>query len=225
MIQYNGFTKLKAIQNLESKYSTVSELKFSHMTTQEEAGCQFNVNRWHWANKAGKTLETHIVHMKMGNRAGSQSLFRKAAQKPDSLWTFRNVKDLGLPTCCWRESRAVRSSSVLLYPAIMTLKRSLRKSDTCRETEIIRSQMVLGNRLIVIKWQLEEFSLSHGRHIQRWRLQFQWWWWGREEQQTRRKHREERWMIKVRNDKPRNNILKNWLTLLKVGLCCATVFI
>jgi len=81
MIQQNGFTELKAIQNLESNYSTVSELKFSHMTAQEEAGCQFNVNRWHWANKAGETLKTHIVYMKMGNRAGSQSLFRKAAQK------------------------------------------------------------------------------------------------------------------------------------------------
>lgn len=114
----------------------------------------------------------------------------KKNKKSDSLWTFWNVKDLGLPTSFWRESRA-SWFSVLLYSAIMTSKRSFRWSFTCRETEIIGSQMVLGNRLIVMKWQLEEYSLSHGRHIQRWRLQFQWWRWEREEQQTRRKQRGE----------------------------------
>lgn len=80
MIQHNGLTKLKAIQSLESKYSTVSELKFSHMTTQEEAGCQFNVNRWHWANKAGETLETHRAH-ENGKQSRITDLVQKSSLK------------------------------------------------------------------------------------------------------------------------------------------------
>lgn len=98
---------------------------------------------------------------------------------------IQNVRGLGLLTSCCKVSR-IRLFSVSLYSVTMMSKPLFSTSVICRETEIIMSQMVLGNGLIKMKCQWEECSQFPTRHIQRWRLRFQWWWWRREKQQTRK---------------------------------------
>ncbi len=126
-------------------------MTFSHMTAQEEAGCQFSVNRWHWANKMGKTLETRSCH-----RSRITGLVWTSS-------TAKNVRGMSLLTCCCMPSMASRLS-VSLYPVIMLSKPIFSRSVSCRERQIIISQMVLGNRLRKMKRQWEECSLSHGIH-------------------------------------------------------------